>query len=121
MSTFKFAGTVKEIAVQPRDGQCYKTIYMVPDVEYSLPFKCNGISKNVVVFHPTGKWENGISYLYDDEIVFRTDSHCLLGLNIGSHYEFELKKAASEAIFNVLLQDAPSVIGEISVVKIRVV
>ena len=120
MSKYRFAGTLKAVKAMKDGTKSFRLLHFVPDTEYTVAHKNGGSTQKVVIFHPMGKWENGLSYFYDDDVVFKTECCDLYGMGLGSHCELEMMDYSDGALFDFSFQDAPSGLGEKSIVSIRV-
>lgn len=118
MSDLIFAGTLVGIRYGKDDSNVAVILKFNPDSEYTASRKVGDSSVNTVVFQPTGKWQNGVVYRYDNGVKFKTTSSNLFGLVQGVHCELHLNSDAKDALFDVELMDAPSM--RLSVVSIEV-
>ena len=119
MSKYRFAGTLKAVKAMKEGTKSFRLLHFVPDAEYTVPHKNGGLTQKVVVFHPMGKWENGLSYFYDDDVVFKTECCDLFGIGLGSHCELEIEDSSVGSLLDFSLQAAPTCFGTKSIVSIR--
>lgn len=119
MSKYLFAGTLKSIKVGKDGSKRFLLLYFVPDAGFSVSHKNGELTQKVVVFHPAGKWEDGLSFCYDDFVVLKTESKDLYGLVLCSHCELEVAEVSTESLFDFSFQNAPR-LGVKSVVGIKV-
>ena len=121
MSMYRFAGVLKAVKVWSESSKYGRILQFVPDAEFCVSHKEGAITQKIVVFHPTGRWVNGMSFFYDECVAMKTECKDLFGMALGVHCELEIDDDSTGSLFDFSFEDAPSNLGCKSVKSIKVV